>query len=109
VKGCYLGQETVARIDALGHVNKLLKGARMQEADAPVPAAGSVLKREGKNVGTVTSAAFSPGWGRPVFLAYVRVGNDQAGTALQLEGLGASQAAAVAELPMRPGATAISE
>ena len=26
VKGCYLGQETVARIDALGHVNQLLKG-----------------------------------------------------------------------------------
>jgi folate-binding protein YgfZ len=26
VKGCYLGQETVARIDALGHVNKLLRG-----------------------------------------------------------------------------------
>ncbi len=26
VKGCYLGQETVARIDALGHVNRLLKG-----------------------------------------------------------------------------------
>ena len=26
VKGCYLGQETVARIDALGHVNQVLKG-----------------------------------------------------------------------------------
>ena len=25
VKGCYLGQETVARLDALGHVNQLLK------------------------------------------------------------------------------------
>ncbi len=25
VKGCYLGQETVARIDALGHVNKILR------------------------------------------------------------------------------------
>ena len=27
VKGCYLGQETVARLDALGHVNRILKGA----------------------------------------------------------------------------------
>ncbi len=26
VKGCYLGQETVARIDAIGHVNQVLKG-----------------------------------------------------------------------------------
>ena len=26
VKGCYLGQETVARLDALGHVNQILKG-----------------------------------------------------------------------------------
>ena len=28
VKGCYLGQETVARIDALGHVNRTLVGVR---------------------------------------------------------------------------------
>ena len=35
VKGCYLGQETVARIDALGHVNKLLRGKSSAKARLP--------------------------------------------------------------------------
>ena len=36
VKGCYLGQETVARIDALGHVNQVFKGLRFEpRADLP--------------------------------------------------------------------------
>ena len=37
VKGCYLGQETVARIDALGHVNKTLVGVRFLGSDVPPP------------------------------------------------------------------------
>ena len=59
VKGCYLGQETVARIDALGHVNQVLKGLRL-EPGSPCPRPGSPLEHEGKRVGVVTSAAFSP-------------------------------------------------
>ena len=50
VKGCYLGQETVARIDALGHVNQLLKGLRFA-VGSPCPPAGSVLLHEGKRAG----------------------------------------------------------
>jgi folate-binding protein YgfZ len=46
VKGCYLGQETVARIDALGHVNKLLKGLRI-EGDG-IPPAGTPVEAGGK-------------------------------------------------------------
>ena len=34
-KGCYLGQETVARIDALGHVNQGIAGVRFDGADVP--------------------------------------------------------------------------
>ena len=41
-KGCYLGQETVARIDALGHVNRLLVGLRF--AGTAVPAPGTELR-----------------------------------------------------------------
>jgi folate-binding protein YgfZ len=54
-KGCYLGQETVARIDALGHVNKRLAGVHFFGSQAPVP--GMELLQEGKKVGRVTSAA----------------------------------------------------
>src|SRR4029077_16139845 len=46
VKGCYLGQETVARIDALGHVNQVLKGLSFEPGSA-VPEPGSVLEHDG--------------------------------------------------------------
>ncbi|WP_406699781.1 glycine cleavage T C-terminal barrel domain-containing protein [Singulisphaera sp. Ch08] len=71
VKGCYLGQETVARIDALGHVNKVLKGFKFLTPD-DVPTENLVLTREGKTFGKLTSTAFSPGWGRPIALGFVR-------------------------------------
>ena len=48
-KGCYLGQETVARIDALGHVNKTLVGLRF--VSPTVPADGSELTAVGQVVG----------------------------------------------------------
>ena len=73
VKGCYLGQETVARIDALGHVNRLLCGLRFSFAgsgDLPA-AAGMALTVGGQSVGEVTSAARSTRLGQ-VGLGYVR-------------------------------------
>ena len=69
-KGCYLGQETVARIDALGHVNQKIVGVRFSGAD--VPPNGAELSRDGAKVGTVTSAAFSPRHNAPLALAMVR-------------------------------------
>ncbi|MDX2037083.1 MAG: glycine cleavage T C-terminal barrel domain-containing protein [Isosphaeraceae bacterium] len=70
VKGCYLGQETVARLDALGHVNKLLV-ALEGDPDAEVPPAGSKLERAGVEVGILSSSARSRG--RAVGLGYVKV------------------------------------
>jgi hypothetical protein len=79
-KGCYLGQETVARIDALGHVNRTLVGVRFDGAE--VPAAGWELMVDGQAAGQVTSAAWSPRLGAPLALAYVRRGSNTAGTRL---------------------------
>ena len=93
VKGCYLGQETVARLDALGHVNKLLRGLRLDAG--PVPPPGTPLHADGKRVGAITSAAFSPRHGRPVALAYVRVAHAAPGTALQVESDGGEKLAAI--------------
>ena len=62
-KGCYLGQETVARLDALGHVNRRLTVLTV-EGEAPV-AAGAVVASAGKAIASVTSAArleSPPGW-----------------------------------------------
>jgi folate-binding protein YgfZ len=80
-KGCYVGQETVARIDALGHVNQTLVGVRWTGGE--IPAAGSELRSEGKVVGRVTSAAYSFRLGCPVGLAYVRRGFNHAGQVLE--------------------------
>jgi len=79
-KGCYLGQETVARIDALGHVNQRLVGVRFVGSDTP--ARGLELTREGRIVGSVTSAAFSSKFGRPMALAMVRREANSPGTRL---------------------------
>lgn len=83
-KGCYLGQETVARLDALGHVNKSLV-VLMFAALAPGPAqpapVGTELQLNGQTVGQVTSSAVRHGI--TVALAYVRRGSGKLGTILE--------------------------
>jgi folate-binding protein YgfZ len=69
-KGCYLGQETVARIDALGHVNRLL--VRVEFAGKEVPPPGTELLSEEKPVGKVTSACWSPRHNGPLAFALLR-------------------------------------
>jgi folate-binding protein YgfZ len=66
-KGCYVGQEPVARMHYKGHPNRHLRGLRLSEpADR-----GASLFAAGKEVGRVTSSALSPALG-PVALALVR-------------------------------------
>lgn len=84
VKGCYIGQETVARIDALGHVNKLLvrlKGGvptsgpgRIDQTsiDPLSDQAARELSLAGRPVGMLTSLARIPHGERLVALGYVR-------------------------------------
>ncbi len=71
-KGCYLGQETVARIDALGHVNKILRGIQFQAER--IPKVGTSLRVGDKEIGRVTSAGFSQALQKPLALAYLRRG-----------------------------------
>jgi folate-binding protein YgfZ len=66
-KGCYVGQETVARLFYRGKPNRELRGLRSSTPLAP----GTELSYEGRVVATVTSAAESPRWG-PIALALVR-------------------------------------
>jgi folate-binding protein YgfZ len=80
-KGCYLGQETVARIDGLGHVNQRIVG--VQFTGHEVPAVGTELILAGAAVGRVTSSAFSPALGAPLALAMVRREANAVGTRLE--------------------------
>jgi tRNA-modifying protein YgfZ len=93
-KGCYLGQEPVARIDALGHVNRTLVGVKF--SDEGIPSRGAELSRDGKVVGQVTSACWSPRLQSPLALAYVRRGSNDVGSLLESP-LGAAE---VVELPI---------
>jgi folate-binding protein YgfZ len=69
-KGCYTGQELVARIDSRGgHVPHRLRRVTLP-AGSTVPAAGAEVEVDGRPRGTVTSAARHPD-GRVVALAYL--------------------------------------
>jgi len=68
-KGCYVGQEIIARVDARGQVNNLLAGFLIH-GDPPAP--GTEIRREGRRVGRLTSVVHSPRLGRPIALGYLR-------------------------------------
>ena len=70
-KGCYTGQELVARLDARGaNVARRLRGVVL--GPAAVCPEGATLVLRDRKVGHLTSVAWSPGFGAPVALAYVR-------------------------------------
>ena len=72
-KGCYLGQETVARLDALGHVNRRLVGVHSPGPTPLRPGVAVEVDGEPGPVGIVTSAGPSPRHGGWLGLALVRV------------------------------------
>jgi folate-binding protein YgfZ len=78
-KGCYIGQEIVARIQSRGGVNRLL--VRLS-ADAEVTP-GDEISAGGRSTGRVTSAALSPLTG-PIALGYVRPDDAVPGTPVRI-------------------------
>jgi folate-binding protein YgfZ len=85
-KGCYLGQETVARLEARGgHVSKALRRLRLSAAAGP----DSALLKGGRDVGRVTTAALSPRFG-PVAMAYVHRDHFAPGSVLEVGGAAAT-------------------
>ena len=67
-KGCYLGQETMARIDAQGHVNRHLMGFALS---SPL-SAGEKVFRDSKEVGRITSSTHSLLLQHPFGIGYIR-------------------------------------
>jgi folate-binding protein YgfZ len=70
-KGCYVGQEIVERIRSRGQVHRKFTGFEVQ---GQLPATGSKIQAQGKDVGEITSAASLPlaGGDRRVALGYIR-------------------------------------
>ena len=96
-KGCFPGQEPIVRARDLGHVNWMFSGLKLAGAELPAP--GSKLYRQDKEVGRVTSAVFSPRGGGILALGYIRRGNDTPGTTLEVDAGGERRSAEVASLP----------
>jgi tRNA-modifying protein YgfZ len=69
-KGCYVGQEVVARVHFKGHVNRHLRGVRSADAPGPPPSA-ALYDAEGREVGVVRTSVDSPRLGS-IALAMVR-------------------------------------
>lgn len=61
-KGCYIGQETVARVHFRGHVNRFLRRLRFVTRPAP-PKGAELVDDTGKVIGEIKSAALSPRFG----------------------------------------------
>jgi len=81
-KGCYIGQEVICRIDAMGTPARRLVRLRVDGADAPAP--GTPLFREAKEVGYTTSSVSSLREGGVVALGYVKKKNNDPGTELHV-------------------------
>jgi folate-binding protein YgfZ len=73
-KGCYVGQEIVERIRSRGAVHRQFSGFEATENAAALPAAGTKIQVDGKDVGEITSVASLPtaSGERPVALGYIR-------------------------------------
>lgn len=100
-KGCYLGQETIARIDALGHVNQQIVAVVFESAEQPPPECELAIG--GEVVGKITSIVFSPRLQRPLGLAMVRRQHNSIGS--QLESVNGK--CEVVTLPPKPGPAAV--
>jgi folate-binding protein YgfZ len=94
-KGCYLGQEPIVMARDRGQVNRTLMGVKLANCSVP---RGSLLFREGKEIGRVMTNLVSPRLGT-IGLAYVRRGSQEPGTKVEVEAGGQRQVAEVAALP----------
>lgn len=94
-KGCYIGQEIIARIHFRGHVAKKLTGLVFEDESAAVEHGDEIKTPDDKNAGKITSVAFSPKLGKKIALGYVRYAFLEKGTGLKV----GDTRATVADLP----------
>jgi folate-binding protein YgfZ len=82
-KGCYTGQEIVERVRSRGQVNR--RRVRLKFSTPEPPPAGTRLSVDGKELGLVTSSAFSPKANTAIGMGYSRREHDSPGTTLDVD------------------------
>jgi folate-binding protein YgfZ len=93
-KGCYIGQEVIARLDTYQKLQKHL--ATLRFPWGATVSEGALLEHNGQQVGTVTSVARIPTTGELVGLGYIRTASAQVGTRLDLKAPASGEAEIVA-------------
>lgn len=96
-KGCYVGQEVVAKVKYIGHVNRRFVGLIM-EGEA-LPEVKSAIRKGDKEVGYVTTSLFSPGLEKPIALGFVARTAYAPGTSVEVLSEGKSIPAKIVDLP----------
>jgi folate-binding protein YgfZ len=82
-KGCYIGQEIIARIKYRGHVAKKITGVAFERA-VHIGADARALASDGKEIGRLTSVTYSPQLGRTIGLGCLRYQYLAAGTQVKV-------------------------
>ncbi len=100
-KGCYIGQEVIARIRTYGQVAKELRGLRLADNLKALPAKGDKLFHGDKEAGYITSTVASPALKANIALGYVRREANEIGTELTLRTAVGDSAAKIVALPFR--------
>ena len=98
-KGCYVGQEVVARVHFKGHVNRHLRGVRLSGTD-PAPRGATLEAADGKPVGDLRTSVVSPRLGS-IALGMIRR-EVVPGTALTVRWEGGEGRGEVCALPFPP-------
>lgn len=97
-KGCYLGQETVARVHSRGRVNRHLRGLRVEGEAVPPP--GSLILAGDSPVGETLSATHSPSLDTIIALAMVRREAAEPSTVVHVSVGDRHPAATVVDVPL---------
>jgi folate-binding protein YgfZ len=101
-KGCYIGQEIIARIKYRGHVAKKLAGLIL-EGEASLENGAKIFSVDDKEIGRVTSAGFSPRLNRTIALGYVKYDYLAPETSVKVDSSGTKFVTSVSELPFIRG------
>jgi folate-binding protein YgfZ len=101
-KGCYVGQEVIIRVLHRGHGRVARRLVGLLVAGEQPPAAGAVIRAADRDVGRVTSSAWSPALERPIALGYVHRDFVAPGTAVSVNGATAEVTALPFVSPRQP-------